>query len=77
MCLFAMAALAGDVPRMTKEELKGLLGNPNVIVLDVRVTYVWERSDSKIKGAYRESKEDFNAWADKYPKTKTLVLYCA
>ena len=66
------------VPRMTKEELKSLLGNPKVIVLDVRITDDWKESDSKIKGALREDPEkDYRTWASKYPKDKTLVFYCA
>ena len=64
------------VPRMTKEELKSLLGNPGVIVVDVRITEDWKRSDSKIKGAIREDpEEDFKTWVSKYPKNKTIVFY--
>jgi hypothetical protein len=66
------------VPKMTKEELKSLLGNPGVIVLDVRITDDWKNSDSKIKGALREDPEkDYRTWTSKYPKDKTLVFYCA
>jgi len=66
------------VPRMTKEELKSLLGNPGVIVVDVRIADDWKKSDLKIKGAIREDPEkDYRAWASKYPKDKTLVFYCA
>jgi hypothetical protein len=65
-------------PRMTKEELKSLLGNPGIIVVDVRIADDWKRSDSKIKGAIREDPEkDYRTWASKYPKDKTLVFYCA
>ena len=65
-------------PRITKEELKVLLGNPEVIILDVRVADDWKKSDSKIKGAVREDPEqDYRTWASKYPKDKTLVFYCA
>ena len=45
------------VPRMTKEELKSLLGNPGIVVVDVRIADDWKRSDSKIKGAIRENPE--------------------
>jgi hypothetical protein len=68
---------AADVPRMSGDELKGLLGNPDVIILDVRTGKDWEGSDSRITGALRETKQDYKKWADKYPKDKTLVLYCA
>jgi len=31
-----------EVPRMTKEELKPLLGNPDFIILDVRESEGWK-----------------------------------
>jgi len=46
------------VPRMTKEELKSLLGNPDVIILDVRESGDWKESKWKIPGAVREDSED-------------------
>ena len=65
-----------ETPKMTKEELKPLLGNPEVIVLDVRIADQWKKSDWKIKGAVREDPEkDTKTWASKYPKDKTLVFY--
>ena len=66
------------VPRMTKEELKSLLGNPDVIIMDVRVEEEWKEGKWKIQGAVREdSEKDINSWANKYPKDKTLVFYCS
>jgi hypothetical protein len=74
--LFISRPLAAeDVPRITKEELKGILGNSDVIVMDVRESQNWQDSEFKIKGATRERPEYFDSWADKYPKEKTLVLY--
>jgi hypothetical protein len=70
-------AKSADVPRMTKEELRANLGNPNFIIIDVRLGPDWEDSDLKIKGAVRQDPKVFDAWANKYPKDKTLVLYCA
>jgi len=68
-----------DVLRMTREELKAslLLGNPDLMILDVRVAREWEESKEKIQGAIREDPERVKTWADKYPKDKTLVLYCS
>ena len=68
---------AADVPRMTNEELKAMLGNPDFIVIDVRTQKDWEKSDLKIAGAVREDPEAVESWAKKYPKGKTLVFYCA
>jgi hypothetical protein len=62
---------------MTKEQLKGLLGNPDVTVVDVRSINGWNRSDSKLPGAVREDPTDPVSWASKYKKDQALVLYCA
>ena len=65
-----------QVPRMTKEELKDLLGKPDVIVIDVRQTGQWNASKLKIAGARREDPgKKAESWAMKYQKDKTIVLY--
>jgi hypothetical protein len=46
------------VPRMTKEELKVLLGNPGIVVVDLRIADDWKRSNSKIKGAIHGNPEE-------------------
>jgi predicted sulfurtransferase len=75
---FAITAMAQeDVPRMTKEELKAMLDSPDLVVVDVRMGKDWKASELKIKGAVREDTAEFESWAEKYPKDKTLVLYCA
>jgi rhodanese-related sulfurtransferase len=66
-----------DVPRITKDELKPMLGNPDLIIIDVRIESSWNESDAKIKGAVREQPIHIESWANKYPKDKTLVLYCS
>jgi len=66
-----------DTPRMTKDELKARLNNPDLLIIDVRYGKDWTDSDLKIKGAVREDPEAFDSWANKYPKDKTLVFYCA
>jgi predicted sulfurtransferase len=74
----AQLAWGADGPRMTKEELKPLLGNPDVIVIDVRIGASWSASKWKIQGAVREDpRAEIEAWAKKYPKDKTIVLYCS
>lgn len=76
MVIFPGTSMAErDAPRITKEQLKGMLGNSNVIILDVRITGNWQASDFKIKGAKRELPTKFYAWSDKYPDDKILVLY--
>jgi hypothetical protein len=64
------------IPRLTKEELKPMLGNQNVIIIDVRINQHWGASKEKIVGAFRESPtKDIRTWAGKYPKNKIIVLY--
>jgi hypothetical protein len=70
-------AKSAEAPRMTKDELMAMLGNPDLIIIDVRYGKDWTESDVKIKGAVREDPEAFDSWAKKYPKDKTLVFYCA
>jgi rhodanese-related sulfurtransferase len=74
---FATPAAAQDVKRMTIEELKGMLGNPDLVIVDVRRDGDWKSSKVKIKGAVREDQEKVEAWMSKYAKDKTLVFYCA
>ena len=64
------------VPRMTKEEVKALLGNPDVVIIDVRSPDDWNRSKEKIAGAVREDPEkEIKSWAMRYSKDKTLIFY--
>lgn len=66
-----------DVPRIAGTELETRLGQADIIVLDVRRDSDWNSSSEKIKGAARENPAHFRNWADKYPRDKTIVLYCA
>jgi len=70
-------AKSADAPRMTKDELKAMMGNPDLVIIDVRLGKDWTDSDLKIKGAVREDPEAFDSWANKYSKDKTIVFYCA
>lgn len=69
--------LGADAPRMEKDQLKASLGNSGVVIIDVRSYTDWLLSNDKIKGAVRENYRDFENWGTKYPKDKTIVLYCA
>ena len=75
--ILTIFAKSADVPRMTKDELKAILGNPDLVIIDVRAKKDWTDGDSKIKGAIREDPESVKSWAEKYSKDKTIVLYCA
>lgn len=64
-----------EIPRMTKEELKPLLGNPGVVILDVR--FEGKNAPRKIAGAVYEDPGKVADWSLKYPKEKRVVLYCS
>ena len=68
---------AADPGTITKEELKAQLGSPDIMILDVRTGKDWKSSEFKIKGAVRANPNDFDKWAETYPKDKKFVLYCA
>jgi rhodanese-related sulfurtransferase len=69
---------AAEVPRIRTEELKSMLGNPEVIIIDVRAAGDWDKSRTKIQGAVREDpNKSAKSWAEKYSQDKTIVLYCA
>jgi len=66
---------ASEAPRITKEELRAMMDNPDLIIIDVRMEKEWKKSDKKIKGAVWEDSEEIEKWAGKYPKDKTIVFY--
>jgi len=77
LSLFTGNDASAQVPRMNKEELKARLGNQDVIIIDVRQPGQWDDSSIKIWGANREDPgKATEAWATKYHKDKTIVLYC-
>jgi rhodanese-related sulfurtransferase len=71
------ASDAADVPTISKEKVKTMLGKPNAIVVDVRVEPEWDSSKFKIKGAIRKDPRKVENWFGTLPKKKTLVFYCA
>ena len=82
LCGPAQTALAmgkgPEAPRITKEQLLAMMGNQDVVILDVRESGSWKNSQWKIKGAVREDPtKDVKTWAEKVPQDKTLVLYCS
>jgi rhodanese-related sulfurtransferase len=66
-----------SVQALHPSELKSMLGNAGVVVIDARRDKEWNMSDVKIKGAVRENPDDVPSWAGKYRKDKLIVLYCA
>lgn len=79
VCFFGMTAPlhAGDIPTVDKEELKKMLGSPDLVVIDVRTGRDWTSSEFKIMGAQRHEPGEVGNWAASYGKNQTIVLYCA
>src|SRR4030043_734269 len=76
--LFATFTLSADVPMITKDELKAMLGNPDLVIFDVRLGSDYFSSDLKIKGDVRpDMLAPIYGTALTYPKGKTFVVYCA
>ncbi len=71
------AAWAGnlEVKFIAPGTLKGMLGAPDLVVIDVS-TGGWS-IDLKIVGALRYSADEVSSWAPQLPKGKKIVLYCA
>jgi rhodanese-related sulfurtransferase len=83
LCLFLLGASTEKscsgppIQKITKEELKAMLGEPGLVIIDVRIGRSWTESDQKIEGAIHEDPEKIDLWASKYANDKKIVLYCA
>ena len=65
-----------DVPKISIDELKSMLGNPDIVILDVREGESWKKAKTKIAGSVREDPgKGIDPWVNKYPPDKTYVLY--
>jgi len=49
VCYYAEGVLAAEAPRMEKDELKAKLGNPEVVVIDVRSYTDWLLSGTRLR----------------------------
>jgi hypothetical protein len=64
-----------EIPRISKEELRTMIGNPDVVIVDCRVEEQWKSSDQKLPGAVYENPLQVKSWAEKYAKDKTIIIY--
>jgi hypothetical protein len=73
----SLIAIPGSAPRITKEELKSMLGDPNLVIVDVRRDRDWNSSEYKIKGAVRGNPDPdkVESWASRYGSDNTFVVY--
>ncbi len=59
------------------ETLKGMLEDPQLMIIDVRVPSSWAESDKKIKAAVRQDPGKVPDWGKTLPKDQKIVLYCS
>ncbi len=84
LLVFTLAILIGphavsaeDIPRISKEEARDLLNDPNVVFLDLRSGSDWRASDQKLPGAVHVDARNWKEWVSRYDPGKTYILYCA
>ncbi len=75
LSLAAGPALAAkpEVKYIGPDTLKGMLGAPDLVIIDV--SKGWWTYDRKIIGAL-VLPEEVSSWAPRLPKDKKIVLYC-
>ena len=66
-----------DVPRISTEQLKEMLGSSDLVLLDGRIAKEWRKSDKKIIGAIRVDPHDVSSWSGDYSKDQKIVVYCS
>jgi hypothetical protein len=64
-----------EVPRITKEQLRDLLGKSDLVIIDARPVEQWKYSDQMIPGTTHEDPLSIQVWASKYDKNKKIVVY--
>ena len=65
------------ISKISVDEVKQLLGQPDTIIMDVRTPRNWWRSGKKIMTAIREDPSKIDQWLQKYTKDQTLIFYCS
>jgi hypothetical protein len=73
----ATIALSREVPRLNKEQVRDMLDDPQVHIIDVRLGPDWYGSDSKILGAVWQDPGKVNQWGPLLDRDVTYVIYCA
>jgi hypothetical protein len=66
-----------NAPKVTKEQIKDLVGTRGFFLLDVRPNEQWNATQVKLPGAVHEDPEDVKDWVYKYQKDAKIVTYCA
>ena len=68
-------APAAETAMISVEQLKQMLDQPEVVVIDARVKKDYDSAEKIISGAKRENPDAVDKWAPEYDPGKTYVLY--
>lgn len=66
---------AQEVPRISPEQLKTMLEEKDIVLIDVRPTAQWDQSEAKLPGAHHEEPFKADEWGRFYAKERTIVIY--
>jgi hypothetical protein len=69
------ASSSGNIPFISIAELKAKLGEPSVVILDVRIPKHIAASRFKVKGAVWVNPKEIDQWVQSFSKDATYVLY--
>ncbi|MBT8253321.1 MAG: hypothetical protein KJN68_05065 [Bacteroidia bacterium] len=75
IAILSLTVNASELSKISINQLKLMLDNPEVAVIDVRGSKDWQSSGLKIKGAIRGSPKNFDSWVHDFSKDKMLILY--
>lgn len=70
-------AAAPEVKFVDRDTLKGMLGDPDLLIIDARHGAELAKSNRQIKGALRFSPEGVASWGPQLPKHRKIVIYCS
>jgi rhodanese-related sulfurtransferase len=73
--LLSLPTSASEVSIISSIQLKRILDNPEIVIIDVRSSKDWRSSNIKIKGAVRKLPKSFESWAHDFSTDKELILY--
>jgi hypothetical protein len=65
------ASSSGDIPFISIAELKAKLGEPSVVILDVRIPKHIAASRFKVKGAVWVKPKEIDQWVQSFTKDAT------
>lgn len=75
--LTSFCSARNDAKRVDKDTVRSWLGQPDVLIIDVRAPQDWAGSDQKIAGAVRREPDGMATWGKTLPQGKKIVTYYA